>query len=59
VFICFVRILWVMYILPLNNVYEMVFISYPVSWICAAVAATVVYLYAKRKLVASLESDEQ
>lgn len=59
VFICFVRILWVMYILPLNNVYEMVFISYPVSWICAAVAAMVVYLYAKRKLVASLGSDNQ
>jgi len=50
-FICLVRVLWVTYILPLNNVYEMVFVSYPVSWTCAAIASVVVYLVAKRNLV--------
>ncbi len=53
VFICLVRVLWVAYIMPLNNVYEMVFVSYPVSWTLAAVASAVMFLISKRRLVKS------
>ncbi len=51
VFICLVRVLWVAFVLPLNNVYEMVFVSYPVSWIAAALAAFTVFLIAQRNLL--------
>ena len=49
VFICFVRIMWVSLILPINNTYEMVFISYPVTWVLAAVASWVAYVIAKKR----------
>lgn len=51
IFICLVRVLWVAFILPLNHTYEMVFISYTVSWVAAALASLVVFLNVKRKLV--------
>ncbi|MBQ7097820.1 MAG: hypothetical protein IJN96_07040, partial [Clostridia bacterium] len=49
VFICLVRIMWVNFILPLNNIYEMVFISYPVTWVLAAVATWIAYIVAKKR----------
>ena len=51
VFICLVRVLWVAFILPLNNVYEMVFVSYPISWLSAGIAASIVFWIAQRKLL--------
>lgn len=56
VFICFSRVLWVAYVMPFNNVYEMVFVSYPVSWILAGVATAVVFYISKHKLVKSTEA---
>ena len=49
VFICLVRIMWVSFILPINNTYEMVFVSYPVTWVLAAVATWVAYMIAKKR----------
>ncbi len=51
VFICFSRVLWVEYILPLNNVYEMTFVSYPVSWVLSDVAMAIVFYSTKYKLI--------
>ncbi len=51
VFICLSRVLWVAFVLPLNNVYGMVFVSYPVSWILAAIATGIVFYSTKRSLV--------
>lgn len=48
--ICLLRVLWVMFILPINNTYEMVFMSYPVSWILAGIATVAVFLIAKKKI---------
>ena len=50
IFICLVRVLWVAFILPLNHIYEMVFISYPVSWTLAAIVSAVVFIAAKKQL---------
>ncbi len=50
VFICLVRILWVAYVMPLYNVYEMVFVSYPVSWIAAGIATMIAFFMAKKRL---------
>lgn len=54
VFICLVRVLWVMFVMPLNNVYEMVFVSYPVTWALAAIASAVVFMVAKKSLMKEL-----
>lgn len=51
VFICLSRVLWVSFVLPFNNVYEMVFVSYPVSWILAAIATAIVFFVTKKNLM--------
>lgn len=41
--ICVFRILWLTFILPLNNDIRMLFLCYPVSWTISSIATTVYY----------------
>ena len=41
--ICVFRILWLTFILPLNNDIRMLFLCYPVSWALSSAATTIYY----------------
>lgn len=49
--VCLFRVVWVLFILPLHNTYEMLLLSYPVSWIITLTATLIVYGHAKRKIL--------
>ena len=48
---CALRILWVIYILPLHRTMEMLLLSYPVSWVLVGVLLTGFLFFVYRKLV--------
>lgn len=43
--VCVLRVAWVTVMLPLHNTMETVMMSYPVTWIAAALAYTLYYVY--------------
>lgn len=47
---CFIRILWVIFIFPLNPTLEMLYLAYPVSWGLSSVATTVIYFTVRNKV---------
>jgi len=54
---CGLRIIWIYALLPLNPTWEMLFLSYPVSWLVTGVFQLVCYFFVKRKAFAKLKSD--
>ena len=47
--ICFLRIMWIWFVWPICPVLEMVYYSYPFTWIMSGIAMTVAYLLVRRK----------
>lgn len=47
--VCVLRVAWVAVALPINNTMETVMMSYPVTWIAAAVAFILYYIYYMKK----------
>ncbi len=50
-FICFMRILWIAFIFPLNPTLQTIYLSHPVSWALSSTAITIVYLIERRKIL--------
>ena len=48
-FVCIFRILWIMFILPLNNTPSSIYVSYPISWALAIVAHFIYFLFVFKK----------
>ena len=48
------RVLWVLFILPLNRTIEWLYVCYPVSWLICSVALVIYYISVRRKLDAEL-----
>ncbi|MBQ4629963.1 MAG: MATE family efflux transporter [Clostridia bacterium] len=49
--ICAVRIGWISFVWPLNPTLEMVYYSFPVTWIASGLPMLVMYIIVKRKLM--------
>lgn len=47
---CVVRILWVIFIFPLNPILEMVYLAYPISWGLSSIATTILYFAVRNKV---------
>ncbi len=47
--ICVLRVVWVTVVWPLNPTLEMVYYSFPLSWVASGIAMTIAYMIAKRK----------
>lgn len=52
---CGLRILWIYTVLPLNPTWEMLFLSYPISWAVTGVFQLIAYLYVKKKAFSQLQ----
>ncbi len=52
---CGLRIAWIYMILPINRTWEMLFFSYPLSWIVTGVFQLICYFVVKKKAFARLE----
>lgn len=50
---CGLRILWIYTILPLNPTWEMLFLSYPITWLITGVLQYISYLVLKRRIASS------
>ncbi len=48
-FICVARVLWIIFVLPIKPIYEMVLISYPLSWLAASITTFIAYEITKKK----------
>lgn len=53
---CGLRILWIYTVLPLNPTWEMLFLSYPISWAVTGVFQLIAYLYVKKKAFSRLQA---
>ncbi len=51
---CGLRILWIYTVLPLNRTWEMLFLSYPISWIVTGIFQLITYFYVKKKAFANM-----
>lgn len=49
-FICGVRVLWLLWIFPMNRTFEWLFTVYPISWGLAAISMTIAYFAVKKRL---------
>ncbi len=47
---CVLRILWIIFIFPLNPVLEMVYLAYPISWGLSSLAMTIIYFAVRNKV---------
>ncbi len=54
-FICVVRIIWVLFVFPLNPALKMVYYTYPVSWGLSSVAMIITYFITQRRVFAKEE----
>jgi len=50
VFICLLRVVWIWFIWPMLPNLEMVYISFPVTWITSGIAMIIAYYIERRKL---------
>jgi len=55
-FICVLRVLWILYAYPLNETLAMIYYSYPVTWGASSVASIVAYLYLRHKMFPTAKS---
>lgn len=53
---CGLRILWIYTVLPLNPTWEMLFLSYPISWAVTGIFQLIAYLYVKKEAFARLQA---
>ena len=51
--VCFVRLPWVLLVVPRWHELKMIMISYPMSWIATAVPLILYYFYKRKRLVAA------
>ena len=49
VLVCVLRVAWIAVALPFDNTMETVMMSYPITWIAAAAAFILYYIYYMRK----------
>jgi len=58
--ICGIRIGWIYTVFPMNRTIEVLYMSYPVSWITTSAIHLICYIFIKRKILkdASLEHEE-
>ncbi len=49
--VCFLRIAWIFFVVPLHPSLNMVIINYPVTWITTAILFIIYYAYKKKKLL--------
>lgn len=47
---CIIRILWIIFVFPLNPVLEMVYLAYPISWGLSSIATTVIYFAVRNEV---------
>ncbi len=45
--VCVLRILWIVFVLPFNPVFDMVMVSYPISWAITSVLYLIYYRFGK------------
>lgn len=50
IFTCVLRVVWILFVFPLNPTLECCYISYPLSWAAAAIAQTTAVFFCYRKL---------
>lgn len=56
---CGLRILWIYTILPLNPTWEMLFLSYPISWLVTGIFQLICYFFVKRKAFAEIKRPQE
>ncbi len=49
--ICVLRVLWITTVWPLNPTLEMVYYSYPLSWVASGIAMTIAYFTVRKKVL--------
>lgn len=54
---CGLRILWIYTLLPLNPTWEMLFLSYPVSWLVTGAFQYICYLFLKKRTLSKLKQE--
>lgn len=52
VFVCGIRVLWVLFVFPDHATFQMLMAVYPISWTVTAIAVTAAYLLVKKRLQA-------
>ena len=50
--ICVLRIFWIIYVWPIYPTYEMIYYSFPVTWIVSGSAMVVAYFIVRKKVLA-------
>ena len=48
--VCFIRIPWILFVVPAHNTMDTILVSYPMAWITTAVFMVPYYYYRKKKL---------
>lgn len=54
---CGLRMLWIYTILPLNHTWEMLFLSYPISWLVTGVFQLICYYFVRKSAFAKLAAE--
>ncbi len=49
IFICVLRVVWIIYVYPMHESIEMIYYSYPVTWGASSVASIVAYLILRKR----------
>lgn len=52
---CALRVVWVYTIFTLNPTWQMLFLSYPISWLVTGVVQIIAFLYLKKRAVAKMD----
>lgn len=47
--VCFIRIPWVVFVIPVHNELSTLLLSYPISWIATALLLVPYYFYRRKK----------
>ncbi len=56
---CLLRIVWIYTIYQANPMLEMIYITYPISWIVTALIQTVCYVWVKKRLIRKLNIHDE
>lgn len=55
---CVLRMVWIYTVLPLNHTWEMLFLSYPISWLVTGVIQLGCYIFVYKKATAVFKTEE-
>ncbi|HBL40306.1 MAG TPA: MATE family efflux transporter [Ruminococcaceae bacterium] len=56
---CLLRVVWIYTVYKANPILEMIYITYPISWIVTALIQIVCYRFVKKRLIQKLKAKEE